>query len=130
MKTPIQRILIVDDDEHVAQGIQRALTLHGYAAEACGSAEAALERLSKGSWGLVISDLRLPGLDGLQLLRLVIATWPDVRRILITGFGTPDTELRACQEADDYLIKPFSIQRLLQAVRQLIPPPDLAPSDV
>lgn len=116
MKRPTRRILIVDDDEHVAQGIQRALTLHGYAAETCGSAEAALEKLSEGSWGLVISDLRLPGLDGQELLRLVAAAWPDVRRILITGFGTAETELWACQEADDYLIKPFSIQRLLQTV--------------
>lgn len=116
-----QRILIVDDDENVAQGIRRALALHGYAAEACGSAEAALERLSEGSWALIISDLRLPGIDGQQLLRRVAATWPDVCRVLITGFGTDETRLWACREADDYLIKPFSTQRLLQTVQQLIP---------
>ncbi len=116
-----QQILIVDDDENVAQGIRRALALHGYAAEACSSAETALERLSADSWALVISDLRLPGLDGRQLLRRVAEAWPDIRRVLITGFGTEETELWACREADDYLIKPFSTQRLLQTVQQLLP---------
>lgn len=127
---PTRRILIVDDDENVAQGIRRALTLHGYVAEACNSAEAALDKLSQGSWALIISDLRLPGSDGQQLLQYVAENWPDVRRVLITGFGTAEAELWACREADDYLIKPFSTQRLLQTVQQLVPPNAGATTDV
>ncbi len=122
--TPAQQILIVEDDENVAQGICRALTLHGYIAETCSSAEAALEKLGQGGyvWALVISDLRLPGGDGQQLLQCVAENWPGIRRVLITGFGTAETELWAQGQADDYLIKPFSTQRLLQTVQQLIPP--------
>lgn len=119
---PGQKILIVDDDENVAQGICRALTLYGYNAETCNSAEAALDRLSQGSWALIISDLRLPGCDGQQLLVHVGKSWPTVRRILITGFGTAETELWALHQVDAYLVKPFSTQRLLQTVQQLLPP--------
>ena len=115
------RILIVDDDENVASGICMALTLRGYDADVCGSAEEALERLETSSWALVISDLRLPGIDGQHLLRTVAEVQPAARRILITGFGTTETEAWACSEADDYLIKPFSTQRLLQTVHRLLP---------
>ncbi len=73
------------------------------------------------AWGLVISDLRLPGIDGQHLLRTVAEVQPAARRILITGFGTTETEAWACSEADDYLIKPFSTQRLLQTVHRLLP---------
>lgn len=116
------RILIVDDDENVASGIRLALTLRGYDADACGSAEEALERLHEGHWALVITDLRLPGIDGQRLLRHVAQIQPDARRVLITGFGTTETEAWACSEADDYLIKPFSTQRLMQTVHRLLPP--------
>ena len=115
------RILIVDDDEHVASGIRMALTLRGYAAEACATAEEALERLRTGPWALVISDLRLPGMDGQHLLRYVGEVQPAARRILITGFGTPETALWARQEVDDCLLKPFTSQSLLQAVQRLLP---------
>ena len=115
------RILIVDDDENVASGIRMALTLRGYDADVCASAEEALERLQASPWALVISDLRLPGIDGQHLLQRVAEIQPGARRILITGFGTTDTEAWACSEADDYLIKPFSTQRLVQTVQQLLP---------
>ena len=115
------RILIVDDDEHVAAGIHRALTLTGYAAETCGSAEEALERLGEQAWDLVISDLRLPGMNGQRFLHRVATLQPAARRILITGFGTPETELWVRQEVDDWLSKPFTTQQLLQAVQRLFP---------
>ena len=69
----------------------------------------------------MISDLRLPGMDGQHFLRHVAAMQPAARRILITGFGTPETELWARQEVDDCLIKPFTTQRLLQAVERYLP---------
>lgn len=115
------RILIVDDDENVASGIRMALILRGYEAEVCGSAEEALERLDASPWELVISDLRLPGIDGQHLLRTVAEVQPGARRILITGFGTTATEAWACSAADDYLVKPFSAQRLTEAVQRLLP---------
>ena len=115
------RILIVDDDEHVAAGIHRALALRGYAAEMCGSAEEALERLDEQAWDLVISDLRLPGMNGERFLHRVATLQPAARRILITGFGTPEAELWMRHEVDDWLIKPFTTQQLLQAVQRLFP---------
>lgn len=124
------RILIVDDDENVASGIRMALLLSGYDADVCGSAEEALKRLDASPWALVISDLRLPGIDGQHLLRTVAEIQPTARRILITGFGTTETEAWACSEADDYLIKPFSTQRLLQTVHRLLSDTTREDSDV
>lgn len=114
------RILIVEDDENVAAGIRMALTLRGYEVESCASAEDALARLQEGFWALVISDLRLPGCDGQELLQRVAQLHPQARRILITGFGTPETEMWAASQADDYLIKPFSTERLVQSVQRLL----------
>lgn len=116
-----QQILIVEDDENVAAGIRMALTLRGYAAETCESGEEALDLLAEGAWALIISDLRLPGMDGQQLLRQAAQLQPQARRVLITGFGTPETELWACQEVDEYLVKPFTAQRLLEAIQRLLP---------
>ncbi len=116
------RILIVDDDEHVAAGIHRALALRGYEAHTVGTAEEALERLREGPWELVISDLRLPGMDGQHFLHAVATVQPAARRILITGFGTPETEIWARAEVEDCLIKPFTTQRLLEAVQRTLPP--------
>ncbi len=60
-------------------------------------------------------------MDGQHFLRQVAELQPAARRILITGFGTQETELWARQEIDDCLIKPFTAQRLLQAVQRLLP---------
>jgi DNA-binding NtrC family response regulator len=114
------RILIVEDDENVAAGIRMALTLRGYEVESCATAEDALARLQEGCWALVISDLRLPGCDGQKLLQQLAQTHPQTRRILITGFGTPETELWASSQADDYLVKPFSTDRLVESVQRLL----------
>jgi two-component system response regulator GlrR len=117
-------ILIVDDDENVARGIQMALTLRGYHAVSCGSAEEALQRLHDAPWALVLSDLRLPDGDGQALLHQIAEAYPEVRRVLITGYGSAEIAAWASREADDYLVKPFSSQRLLQAVQRLVPQDD------
>ena len=62
----------------------------------------------------------MPGCDGQKLLQQVAQTHPQTRRILTTGFGTPETELWASSQADDYLVKPFSTDRLVESVHRLL----------
>ena len=118
--TPKTKILIVDDDSHVVQGLFWPLQLRGYHVESCETAEAALAALDAACFDLVITDVQLPGMSGLAL-RVEITKRPGAPRIIvITGFGSPNVEQQACREADAYLTKPFSTQVLLETVERVL----------
>ncbi|HBX57805.1 MAG TPA: Fis family transcriptional regulator, partial [Pseudomonas sp.] len=80
-------VLIVEDDPHVLLGCQQALALEDIASEGVGSAEAALQRIDADFAGIVISDIRLPGIDGLELLSRLKQRDPSLPVVLITGHG-------------------------------------------
>lgn len=117
------RILIVEDELPVAQALQRALTLPrggGYSVESCESGEAAIQRLSHAHFDLLISDLRLPGISGLELIELARQRCPGIRSVLITAFGSSQVEERARQLTDAYLAKPFRLGEMIQVVRRIL----------
>lgn len=114
-----KRILIVEDELSVAQALQRALNLPrggSYAVESCASAEAALERLGQEHFDLVISDLRLPGISGLELIERAHQLSPGIHSVLITAFGSPQVEARARLLTDAYLPKPFRLRDMVRIV--------------
>lgn len=116
-------ILIVEDSMGVAQALQRALGLYGdglYQVKTCDSGEAALKQLHEGTFDLLISDLRLPGMNGLDLLERVRHIRPATRALLITAYGSPDIEARARGLANAYLAKPFSLQELIRLVGRVL----------
>lgn len=117
-----EQILIVEDDPHVSQGLSYGLRLCGYQVQCCESAEAALSRLNQSQVDLVISDFRLPGVNGLELLEQVGDVSPHTRRILITAFGSGHVEKQARACSDAYLPKPFSTQELVSAVQAVLGP--------
>ncbi len=131
------RILLVEDSLGIARALSQALSLHHdglYQVEVCRSAEAALERLHEAPYHLLISDLRLPGMDGLELLARAQRLRPETRRVLITAYGGPDIEARVRELAGVYLPKPFRlgdvirlIERLLQEPAPPLPPPEAPP---
>jgi CheY-like chemotaxis protein len=88
--------------------------------DCCASSEAALEKLNKTDFDLVISDLRLPGMSGLELLERVRRAKPTLRSILITAFHSPAAQSQACRWANAYLSKPFEMRRFAQAVQQVL----------
>ncbi len=118
-----ERILVVEDEPRVAQALCRVLTLPeggGYQVESCDSGEAALERLPRGRFDLLVTDLSMPGLSGLDLLHHARELSPKTRTILITAYGSPDVEQRAKEIADAYIPKPFTMKAFVQTVRQIL----------
>ncbi len=116
------RILVVDDEESIRDLCARVLSRAGYTVITAPSGEDAVALLTREAFALVISDIRMPGISGLEVLERAKATYPEIRVVLITGFGTPQMLTRAQQSgADRILTKPFSPMELLAAVREILP---------
>jgi two-component system response regulator AauR len=114
-------VLIVEDDPHVLLGCQQALALEDIASEGVGSAELALARVGSDFAGIVVSDIRLPGMDGLQLLKRLKAVDPSLPVVLITGHGDVSMAVGAMRDgAYDFMEKPFSPERLVEVVRRAL----------
>ncbi|HEX7787111.1 MAG TPA: sigma-54 dependent transcriptional regulator, partial [Methylomirabilota bacterium] len=114
-------LLVADDDPAVRQSLERALTREGYAVVLAPDGQSALERLQSGGVDLVLSDLKMPGLTGLELLREAKAVAPDVDVILLTAFGTVEEAVRAMKDgATDFQTKPFLRAQLTKVVRQAL----------
>ena len=120
--TPVAATLLVaDDDPAVRQSLERMLTREGYAVVLAPDGPAALERLGAGGVDLVLSDLKMPGLTGLELLREVKAVSPDVDVILLTAFGTVEEAVKAMKDgAVDFLTKPFQRAQLIRVIRKAL----------
>ncbi|WNW13714.1 sigma-54 dependent transcriptional regulator [Pseudomonas sp. DTU_2021_1001937_2_SI_NGA_ILE_001] len=114
-------VLIVEDDPHVLLGCQQALALEDIASEGVGSAEEALARVGEQFAGIVISDIRLPGIDGLELLGRLKAIDPSLPVVLITGHGDISMAVNAMRNgAYDFMEKPFSPERLVDVTRRAL----------
>jgi two-component system, NtrC family, response regulator HydG len=119
-------LLVADDDPAVRQSLERALTREGYAVVLAPDGQSALERLQSGGVDLILSDLKMPGLTGLELLREAKAVAPDVDVILLTAFGTVEEAVKAMKDgATDFLTKPFQRAQLTKVVRQALERRDL-----
>lgn len=117
---PARRVLIVEDEADLASGLRLYLRRHHYDVETAGTAELAIERLRAGGFELVITDLRLPGMNGLDLLALIKERWPETFVVLITGNATVETAVQAIRQgAFDYVSKPFTPQQLEVVVNRV-----------
>jgi DNA-binding NtrC family response regulator len=112
------RILAVDDSVSTLEVLERNLSAAGYAVLTARGAEEALPILERIAVDLVITDLRMPKVGGLDLIRHVRANYPDTAVIMITGFGSIESAVAAVKEgAEEYLTKPFTDHELLSAVQ-------------
>jgi two-component system, response regulator AauR len=120
-------VLIVEDDPHVLLGCQQALQLEDIASIGVGSAEEALARVGADFPGIVVSDIRLPGKDGLTLLGELKQRDPSLPVVLITGHGDIGMAVGAMRDgAYDFIEKPFSPERLVEVVRRALEQRSLA----
>ena len=121
-----QRILIVEDDEIFLRPLQRTLELAGYDVLVAPSGEDAIDALKRDDVDLVLTDKRLPGMDGVDLVRRVKGDHPDVAVVVMTAYGTIGSAVEAMRVgAEDYLVKPFEAPEVLMVARRAIEFQDL-----
>lgn len=124
-------ILVVDDEAVIRDGIKRVLECDRFEVETCRSGHIAIERLQEKEYGLIISDLKMPGMNGIEVLKAVKALQPDIPVIIITGYASIDTAVEAMKNgAADYISKPFVPDLLLEKVQHALSQRRIAPDDI
>jgi two-component system NtrC family response regulator len=114
------RILVVDDETRMAELLQRELQDNGHTVATVGAGARALDRLAEQEFDLVLSDLRMPGMDGLELLGRIKEQAPQTKVVLMTAYASAQTAVQAMKEgAFDYLIKPFEMDELMIMVDRI-----------
>jgi excisionase family DNA binding protein len=118
------RILVVDDEQAVRDLLAKTLTLADYDVDAVGDGPAALERLRAATYDLLITDLKMPGMDGLSVIREARKLASDLPVIVITGYSTEASAIEAINlGVAGYLTKPFRLPRILAAAARALGEP-------
>lgn len=121
------RVLIVEDNEVFRRPLQRTLEAAGCEVVAVPSGEDALEVLDRSAFDLLLTDHRLPGMDGVQLITRIKAKHPAMAILVMTANGTMESGVEARRHgADDYLVKPFEMPDLLRALHRALEQKSLA----
>jgi DNA-binding NtrC family response regulator len=120
-------ILVIDDEESMRFFLTKTLDRSGYRVEAVASGEEGMERLAVLAPALVITDLKMPGMDGIAVLEGVKTASPETPVVMITGFGTIENAVEAMKRgAADYLTKPFDMRTIRLVVDRLVRPAEPA----
>ncbi len=115
------RLLIVDDEAVIRDGLKRILTGELFIVETCSSGFQAIEIMQQREFDLIITDLKMPGMSGMEVLKSVRTLQPDTPVILITGYASIDTAVEAIKNgASDYISKPFAPDILLEKVHNAL----------
>src|SRR5919106_4418434 len=113
-----KHLLIVDDEGALREAIAERLADHGFVVAQADSGERALQRLSEFAFDILVTDLRLPGIDGRQVLQAALDRYPELIAIVITGFGTVKDSVEAIKQgAADFITKPFQFDALMHVLR-------------
>jgi two-component system response regulator PilR (NtrC family) len=117
MSEPAKHLLIVDDEKALREAVAERLSDQGFVVEQADCGEAALQRLTDFAFDILITDLRLPGIDGRQVLDAALERYPDIVAIVITGYGTVKDAVDAIKQgAADFITKPFQFDALLHVL--------------
>lgn len=116
-----EKILVIDDEEMIRDFIQRALTRQGYAVKTVGQSREALEIIAKEVFDIIIIDLRMPEVNGMELSRKIKESTPQTSVIIITGLASYETEEAAKKLGiENYLAKPFGLDELRSIVKKCL----------
>ncbi len=111
------RILIVDDEERFRQTMAKLLSVRSLQAETAGGGIEALEKLSAGNFDIVILDVKMPGMSGIQALEQIKKSNPFIEVIILTGYASLDTAREITRlGAYDYLLKPYNLEELIEKI--------------
>ena len=114
------QVLVVDDEPAIRQLLSSLLVRSGYLVETAGSAEEAAEKLAKGDFDAALCDIKLPGMNGIELLRRTRQAGTDTTFIMVTAFASMDTAIEALKAgASDYIIKPVRNEEILHRLSQI-----------
>ena len=112
------RILIIDDDENIRKVLTTILEDEGYDVESVDTAKKAIERTRRKFYNLALIDIRLPDMEGIELLTKMKNTTPKIRKIIITGYPTLQNAVEAVNRgADAYIMKPFDMGKVLEEIK-------------
>ena len=115
------RILLVDDDPFILEGLGADLENQGFKVTKAGSGDQAVELLASTAFDLVMTDLVMENVDGIQVLKKAKELQPDTMVIIITGYGNLKSAIEALRnEADDYLLKPCESEEMLYRINQCL----------
>jgi DNA-binding NtrC family response regulator len=113
------RILAVDDDENIRKVIVAILEDEGYTVESVGTAKEAIEKSKRKFYNLALIDIRLPDMEGIELLTKFRETTPRMRKVIVTGYPTLQNAVDAVNKgADAYIVKPFDVEKVLKTIQE------------
>ncbi len=115
------RILIIDDEAVIREGIKQTMCLEGYQVELASNGKTGLSKLQKDNFQVVVTDLKMPGMHGIEVLKAIRVLQPDVPVIIITGYATVDSAVEAMKNgAFDYLTKPFLPEQISEKINSAL----------
>lgn len=117
--TDENRVLVVDDDDMFRMMLVETLKISGYEVDSARNADEAIEKIREGNFSTVISDIKMPGRDGLALTRTIKKEWPEIMVILITGYVPYEDSPELIDIADGILIKPFKVENMTELLENL-----------
>ncbi len=121
-KSHAKSVLLIDDDKIVLRSLARFLEHHGYSLQVAESGEEALENIKKTSFGLIITDIRMPGLNGIETIKRIrefnrVNKRPVPGEVIITGYADPEIERQAEKLGiTDFIYKPFATKQFLETI--------------
>lgn len=113
------RIIIIDDDESIRQVLKTILEEEGYAVDTADTGKEAVLKTNEKAYNLALIDMRLPDIEGIDLILKIKDTTPRMRKIIVTGYPTIQNAMEAVnRQADAFILKPFDVERVLQTIRE------------
>lgn len=112
------RIIIIDDDESIRKILSTILQEEGYTVDTADTGKEGIRKTNENCYNLALIDMKLPDIEGIDLLLKIKDTTPRMRKIIITGFPTIQNAMEAVnRRADAFILKPFEMEKVLQTIR-------------
>jgi two-component system NtrC family response regulator len=113
------RILVIDDDENITKVVAVILRDKGYNVDTARSGNEAVKKTQKNHYDLMLIDIKLPDMEGTEILAKIRDTTPKIRKVIVTGYPTLNNAVAAVNKgADAYIMKPFDVEKMLETVKE------------
>jgi DNA-binding NtrC family response regulator len=115
----MKKVLVIDDESIVRISCERTLSAEGYPVKTAGDGKSGIDLLEKESFDVVLLDIKMPDMDGIEVLKKIKSSWPDTKVIMITGYSTVESAVKSLRlGALNFLEKPFTPDALIETIRE------------